>query len=140
MHLGCSSWGPVSFRDSEEWDGPAFQSTYEIWVAGHPAEPLDAQGRLPLAEGSHQLALLRADGVGPVLDLTVAPGETIDVLEHARECAANAAEFAPNGLLTHFKRIRRRLPEADLYVVRYDEDCSRKPSIYRWDGARLSRR
>ena len=135
-----SEYGTVSFRGGQEWDGPAFDATYETWVSGQLASPRDSQGLLRLTQGFQQVALLRPDGVGAVLDLPVEPSQTIDAVDHARECAANAAEGAPNGLIVHFKRIHRRLPEADLYVVRYHEDSSRKPTIYRWDGARMSLR
>ena len=124
--------GWVDLAREGSWSALEHAQTYDVWVGGIQMLVVDDQGRIELPAGRHSVALLREDGVGPVVNLA-APKDDFGVtfFERAQQCVEQAIDEAE--LANHFLQLRRRLPGVPLYLVDLRRSSVSDAEIYSWE-------
>lgn len=128
----------IGFIRRDRFTPTELAATYTVWVDGVEVVLANPEGVLALPAGSHQVRMMRDDGVGPVLDVELAAGERIlDLPDVADACIADALAAGPEALVPHFRRLSERVPGPVFYVARVGAK-PRDARLWRWDGEGLT--
>jgi hypothetical protein len=122
----------LSFARRGAFDPKNFASEYQTFVGGNEVVITDIRGLMKLPLGTYQVAMLRSDGAGAVLEYDLKEdGGLHEVRERADQCAEEALGSV-RVVKEHFERLAKRLPEAELYLVDLRDDRVKDAPSYYW--------